>query len=60
MQGAGPWWKAKVGNKTGLIPSNYGKKHVNSSQSENCLELVNGEIIKHLWTLCRILQKLYS
>ncbi|XP_020621170.1 osteoclast-stimulating factor 1-like [Orbicella faveolata] len=22
---AGPWWKAKVGNKTGLIPSNYGK-----------------------------------
>ena len=25
LQSAGPWWKAKVGSKTGLIPSNYGK-----------------------------------
>ena len=24
LQGTGPWWKAKVGSKTGLIPSNYG------------------------------------
>ena len=24
LQSTGPWWKAKVGNKTGLIPSNYG------------------------------------
>ena len=22
---SGAWWKAKVGNRTGLIPSNYGK-----------------------------------
>ena len=58
MQSGGPWWKAKVGNKTGLIPSNYGEKHVNSSDSEKCLELGIGEIIiRHLWTLCRILQK---
>lgn len=30
---AGPWWKAKVGNKTGLIPSNYVAEHTEAVEN---------------------------
>lgn len=29
----GPWWKAKVGSKTGLIPSNYVGEHTESVEN---------------------------